>query len=78
LLKGGDMLAENRAARMLIIIPVFALLLALTFSVAGVQLGADRTSVQAGPRAFIQASVSLTDAFYATVSGAQALLAQRK
>ena len=78
MLEGGDMLADSRAMRILILIPVFAVLLALVFFLTGVNLGATVAEKPAGPSAFIHAAVAFSDALYVTAAGAQALLAERK
>ena len=72
------MAADSPAMRMLILIPVFALLLALLFSIAGINLGTTTARTPAGPSAFISVAVSFSDALYVTASGAQALLAERQ
>jgi hypothetical protein len=63
---------------MLILIPVFAVLLALVFSLTGVNLGTTVAERPAGPSAFIHAAVAVSDALYVTASGARTMLAERK
>lgn len=75
-LRVADMLADSGAMRMLILIPVFAVLLALVFSLAGVNLGTTVAERPAGPSAFIHAAVAFSDALYVTASGAQSLIAR--
>jgi hypothetical protein len=72
------MVAERRATRMLILIPVFAVLLALVFSLTGLNPGKTVAEKPAPHRALIQAAVFFSDALYVTATGAQALLAERK
>lgn len=72
------MLAENRAMRMLILIPVLAIVLALLFSVSGLDFKTINASRPTGPSALVHAAVHLADAFYVTASGTQALLAERR
>ena len=71
------MLADSRDMRLLILIPVFAVLLALVFSLTGVNLGTTVAERPAGPSAFIHAALAFSDALYVTVNGAQALLVER-
>ena len=68
------MQAESNATRILMLIPVFAVLLALAFSLLGLNTGPTHSYRPSAPRAFILAAVCLSDAFHPVVSNAQALL----
>ncbi len=72
------MVAEKRATRMLILIPVFAVLLALLFSMTGLNMGMTVAERPTAPRALIHAAVLFSDALYITATGAQALVARRQ
>ena len=72
------MLDDSGAMRMLILIPVLGVLLALVFSLTGVNLGTTVAERPAGPSAFIRAAVAFADALYVTASGAQTLLAEHR
>ena len=63
------MLADSRAMHMLILIPVFAVLLALVFSITGVVPGSTVAEKPAGSSAFIHAMLAFSDALYVTASG---------
>ncbi len=68
------MVAEKSATRMLILIPVFALLLALAFSLLGLNTGPTRSDRPSAPLAFTRVAACLSDAFHPLATTAQALL----